>query len=80
MLSIYGGKIQILLLTLPGFMHAKTSGLRDLVKTLGILVIVTPQKAAHASGYADAPSEIFTASCRQSGLAEAYDNGFAEEE
>lgn len=60
-------------------MHTKTAGLRDLVKALGILVVVTPQKAAYASGFADAPSEILTASCRQNGLAEAYDNGFEEE-
>jgi len=77
--SICGEKIQVFLFTLPGFMHSKTAGLRDLVKTLGILVIVTPQNAAHASGYADAPSEILTASCRQNGLAEAYDNGFEED-
>lgn len=61
-------------------MHVKTSGLRDLVKTLGILVVVTPQKEVHASGYADAPSEILTASCRQNGLAEAYDAGSGFEE
>lgn len=60
-------------------MHTKTAHLRDLVKALGCLVIVTPQKAAYASGFADAPTEILTSSCRQSGLTEAYDNGFEEE-
>lgn len=59
-------------------MHTKTAGLRDLVKTLGILVVVTPQKSS-IGGFADAPSEILTASCRQNGLAEAYDNGFEED-
>jgi len=37
-------------------MHTKTAGLRDLVKALGILVVVTPQKPSVA-GLADAPSE-----------------------
>lgn len=59
-------------------MHSKTAHLRDLARALGCMVVVTPQKA-HVSGYADAPSEIFTASCRQNGLAEAYDNGFEED-
>ena len=54
-------------------MHTKTAGLRDLVKALGILVVVSPQKS-HVAGFAEPPSEILTASCRQSGLAEAYDS------
>jgi hypothetical protein len=60
-------------------MHARTAHLRDLVKALGCLIVVTPQKAAYASGFADAPSESFTESCRNNGLTEAYDNGFEEE-
>ena len=72
-------KYYIEFLTLPGFMHTKTAaGLRDLVKALGILVVVTPQKPSVA-GSADAPSEILTASCRNSGLADAYDSGLEEE-
>jgi hypothetical protein len=60
-------------------MHTnKTAGLRDLVKALGILVVVSPQKPP-VSGFADAPSEILTASCRNSGLADAYDSGLEEE-
>ncbi len=72
-------KYYIEFLTLPGFMHTKTAGLRDLVKALGILVVVTPQKSSIDAGLADAPSEILTASCRNSGLADAYDSGLEEE-
>jgi hypothetical protein len=43
------------------------------------MVVVTPQKPSVGAGFADAPTEILTASCRQNGLAEAYDNDFEEE-
>lgn len=59
-------------------MHAKTAHLRDLARALGCLVVVTHQKPSVA-GFADAPTETLTASCRQNGLAEAYDNGIEEE-
>jgi hypothetical protein len=61
-------------------MYSRTSHLRDLARALGCLVVVTPQKPSIGAGFTDAPSEILTASCRQNGLQEAYDNGFAEEE
>jgi len=60
-------------------MHTKTAGLKDLVKALGILVVVTPQKSSIGAGLAEPPSEILTASCRQNGLADAYDSGYEEE-
>jgi len=54
-------------------MHEKTAHLRDLARALGCLVVVIPQKPSVAE-FADAPSEILTASCRQNGLADAYDS------
>lgn len=60
-------------------MHTKTAGLKDLVKALGILVVVTPQKSSIGAGLAEPPNEILTASCRQNGLADAYDSGYEEE-
>ncbi|MDD2754419.1 MAG: hypothetical protein PHS80_02710 [Methanothrix sp.] len=60
-------------------MHSKTSHLRDLARALNCMVVVTPQKLSIGAVFADAPSEILTASCRQNGLADTYDNGFEEE-
>jgi len=54
-------------------MHAKTVHLRDLARALGCLVVVTHQKP-YVAGFADAPSEILTVSCRQNGLGDAYDS------
>jgi hypothetical protein len=59
-------------------MHSKTAHLRDLARALGCLVVVTPQKPSFGAG--EPASEVLTESCRQSGLAEAYDSGFLEEE
>jgi hypothetical protein len=60
-------------------MHSRTSHLRDLARALNCMVVVTPQKLSIGAGFAEAPSEILTASCRDSGLSDAYDNGFEEE-
>jgi len=61
-------------------MDSKTAHLRSLAMSLGCMVVVSPQKTSVA-GFADAPSEILTASCRNSGLSDAYDsdNGPIEE-
>lgn len=59
-------------------MDSKTAHLRSLAMSLGCLVVVSPQKTSVA-GFAEPPSEVLTASCRNSGLSEAYDNGFEEE-
>jgi hypothetical protein len=59
-------------------MHSRTSHLRDLARALNCMVVVTPQKPSVA-GFAEPPSEVLTESCRLSGLAEAYDNGFEED-
>jgi hypothetical protein len=61
-------------------MHSRTSHLRDLARALNCMVVVTPQKPSIGAGFfAEAPSEILTASCRDSGLSDAYDNGFEED-
>lgn len=60
-------------------MNAKTSHLRDLARALGCLMVVTPQKPSFGAGSAEPLSEVLTASCRQNGLEEAYDNDFEEE-
>ena len=61
-------------------MNSKTAHLRELARAMGCLVVVTPQKPSIGAGFfAEAPSEILTASCRDSGLSDAYDNGFEED-
>lgn len=59
-------------------MH-RTLQLRNLVRALGCVVVVTPRKQAPCIGYAEAPSEILTASIRIDGLAEAIDSDFENE-
>jgi hypothetical protein len=59
--------------------NTKTSYLMDLARALGCLMVVTPQKPSFGAGFAEPPSEVLTASCRQNGLEEAYDSGFEEE-
>ena len=56
-------------------MRKRTCQLRDLARTLGILVVVTPQKFS-AAAFSEIPSESFTASCLQNGLSEAIDSDF----
>jgi len=54
---------------------ANTSSLRELVKLLGCSLVVEPFRPTALTS-AEAPSEMLTASCRDSGLSEAYDSGF----
>jgi hypothetical protein len=43
------------------------------------MVVVTPQKPSIGAVFAEPPAEVLTASCRQNGLSDAYDNGFEED-
>lgn len=61
-------------------MLSKTANLRDLVRSLGILVVVVDQFKPSAAGYGEPPAEILTASCRMDGLTDAIgDSGFGED-
>lgn len=58
---------------------AKTSSLRNLVKMLGVSLVVVEPCQSPAVAFAEAPDEVLTASCRETGLADAYDSGFEED-
>jgi len=60
-------------------MYSRTSHLRDLARALNCMVVVTPQKPSIGAVFAEPPAEVLTASCRQNGLSDAYDNGFEED-
>jgi len=49
-----------------------------MVRLMGCSLVVEPFKPT-ALTCADAPSEVLTASCRDSGLSEAYDAGYDED-
>jgi hypothetical protein len=57
-------------------MKKRTCQLRDLVKALGVLVVVLEPQKFSAAAFSEIPSESFTKSCRQDGLAETMDADF----
>lgn len=46
---------------------------------LGVSLVVVEPCQSPAVAFAEAPDEVLTASCRETGLADAYDSGFEED-